>query len=77
MGGVQKRQFSEHLLTFHRAGSSDILRDGANLAPSLSFALVRFAQAGGQRGHEALGDGWETGSGGCCRAITAPGKCVL
>ena len=49
-GGVvrvyQKRPFSEHLLTFHRAGSFDILRDEASFAPSLSSALVRLWSAG-------------------------------
>ena len=63
MGGVQKRPFVEHLLMFHRAGSSDMLRDGANLPRLFHLRWFGFLRPVATVGKKPWGDCWETGVG--------------
>ena len=75
--GVQKRPFVEQLLAFHRAGSSDILRDGAGLPRLFHLRWCGFLRPVASVGRKPLADGWGTGVGGCCRAFFTIGQSVL
>ena len=76
-GGVQERPLVEHLLTFHRAGSSDKLRDGAGVPRLFHLRWCGFVRAVATVVSMLWTDGWETVGGRVLQRHFAPGQSGL